>query len=153
MISLPNATNDEGMQQLASQLHARLSGLYFSGFTNSEVCTVCALVWTHMLMQMLSRMFAAENLDPVLKRGAPALQEQELSEELDLKVSSNRLTDIGTTALLHALAAADSSTRPTLEHLHLNRHPSIGVGTAVALAAAPLHSLSKLSMTRGGAQQ
>lgn len=89
----------------------------------------------------------------MLKCGAPAVQEQELSEELNLHISSNCLTDVGTTALLHALAAADPADRPTLEHLHLNRHPGIGVGTAVALAAAPLHSLSKLSMTRGGAQQ
>ena len=36
-----------------------------------------------------------------------------------------------------ALAAADTADRPTLEHLHLNRHPGIGVGTGVALAAAP----------------
>jgi hypothetical protein len=70
-----------------------------------------------------------------------------------MKVSSNGLTDTGTKALADALAAADSTNRPTLEYLHFNRHPGIGVGTAVALAAAPLRSLGKLSMTYGGAQE
>jgi hypothetical protein len=40
LFGLPNATNDEGMQQLAPQLHARLSGLEFNGVLKSEVCTV-----------------------------------------------------------------------------------------------------------------
>ena len=61
LIGLPNATSDADMQQLAPQLHVRLSGLYFCGFTDTEVCTVCAIVWTHILTLILSRMFAAEN--------------------------------------------------------------------------------------------
>lgn len=94
-----------------------------------------------------------EKFRPVQKPGTAALQEEELTKGLDFKVSPSRPTDIGTTALADALAAADSTNRPTLERLHLNDHPGIGSATAVALAAAPLHSLSKLSLTRGGAQQ
>jgi hypothetical protein len=69
----------------------------------------------------------------------------------DDKVERNHLTDSGTGALACTLAAADSAERPTLERLHLNRHPGIGCATAAALAAAPLQSLSKLSMSHGGA--
>ena len=69
----------------------------------------------------------------------------------DHSVQRNGLTDSGTGALARALAAADPTDRPTLERLHLNRHPGIGCATAAALAAAPLQSLSKLTMSHGGA--
>jgi hypothetical protein len=65
----------------------------------------------------------------------------------------SHLTDSGTAALAHALSAADPTNRPTLEHLQLDEHRSFSSATAAALAAAPLHSLSKLSMTYGGAQE
>ena len=71
----------------------------------------------------------------------------------DDRVERNRLTDSGTGALAHALAAADPAKRPTLERLHLNRHPGIGCATAAALAATSLQSLSKLSMSHGGTLQ
>jgi hypothetical protein len=68
-------------------------------------------------------------------------------------MTPSHLTDSGTAALAHALLAADPTNRPTLEQLHLDLHRAVSSATAVALAAAPLHSLSKLSMTGGGAQE
>jgi hypothetical protein len=40
LTALPSATGDEGMQQLAPQLRARLSALYFNGSTDKEVSAV-----------------------------------------------------------------------------------------------------------------
>ena len=81
----------------------------------------------------------------------PCLQEN-FRQNLHQMIPSH-LTDSGTTALAHVLSAADPTNWPTLEHLHLDEHRGVSSATAVALAAAPLHSLSKLSMTYGGAQE
>lgn len=70
-----------------------------------------------------------------------------------LDVTPKSLTDDGIAALAHALSTADPADRPILERLYLNKQPDIGIATASALAAAPLHSLSKLSITHGGAHQ
>ena len=40
LLGLPSATGDEGMQQLAPQLHARLSALHFTGFIDEQVSAV-----------------------------------------------------------------------------------------------------------------
>ena len=74
-------------------------------------------------------------------------------QEEHYNMTSDRLTDVGTAALGRALSAGDPADRPTLERLHLNKHPGIGAATAVALVDASLRSLSVLSLMHGGAPQ
>ena len=37
LCAMPDATNDEGMEHLAPQLHSRLSALHFTGFSTDQV--------------------------------------------------------------------------------------------------------------------